>query len=155
MMSDELRKDALIAHGVTPEVLGAWDDPRHPLRSFSWTKPDFELAESLSKLVPGLAEVCPLFEENGEAAIGVLPSGRFVRYHYEDVEQGDEAIDVLGDNYQQFAAFVLLIAEEAGGSADFPMLVVLLHFMHGPELRRLLDADPYDEEALQAFFSRL
>jgi hypothetical protein len=154
-MSDELRKDALLALGVTPEVLGAWDDPRHPLRSFSWTKPDFEIAESLSNLVPGLAEWCPLFEENGQAAIGALPSGQFVRYHYGDVEQGDEAIDVLGDNYQQFAAVVLLSAEEAGGSAEFPLLVALLHFLHGPELRRLLDADPYDEEALQAFFSRL
>jgi hypothetical protein len=154
-MSVELSKDALLAYGVTPEVLGAWDDPRHPLRSFSWTKPDFEIAESLSKLVPGLAGLCPLFEENGEAAIGVLPPGQFVRYHYGDVEQGDEAIDVLGDNYQQFAAFVLLSAEEAGRSAEFPWLVALLHFLHGPELRRLLDADPYDEEALQAFFSRL
>jgi len=154
-MSNELRKDVLVAYGVTPEVLGAWDDPAHPLRAFSWTKPDFEIAESVSKLVPGLAELCPLFEENGEAVIGVLPSGAFVRYHYEDVEQRDDAIDALGDNYQQFAAFVLLSAEEAGASAEFPMLVALLHFLHGPALRRLLDADPYAEEALQEFFSRL
>jgi hypothetical protein len=47
----------------------------------------------LEQVAPGLTGLCPLLEQNGEAIIGRLPDGRFVRYYYEDGSKGDAAIE--------------------------------------------------------------
>jgi hypothetical protein len=155
-MHEQQARETLLAHGIPPALLDVWHDARSPLRHLAWSQPDFALARDLADLVPGLRDLCPMYEQNGEAVIGVLPqSGRFVRYHYEDAREGDAAIEVLGQGYQQFAARVLLELEEAGMSKLYAELASVLQFERGAELRALLDADPYDDAAVEDFHSRL
>src|SRR5262245_15734439 len=148
-MTEEQARSALLAVGVPPRVLESWADRSSLLATLSWARPDFAMADSLQRAVPGLAGLCPLFEQNGEAVIGVLPgSGAFVRLYYEDGEDGDAAIETLGRNYQQFAFFVIMQFEESGGAEDYPALVEILGLQRAGELRRLLDASPYDDAAV-------
>ena len=155
-MTEEQARQTLLAHGIPERVLGLWGDERSPLSYFAWGKPNFSLAEELERLAPGLKGLCPVFEQNGEAVIGYLPqSGQFVRYYYEDGREGDAAIELLGLGYQQFAGSILLKFEEAGMSDLFDEVVSILQFKRGTELRALLDADPYDEMALERFHAQL
>jgi hypothetical protein len=155
-MNEEQARETLLGNGVPEAVLGAWHDEGSPLRLSSWSKPRFNLAEELERHVPGLRGLCPMFEQNGEAVVGLLPrDGRFVRYYYEDGLEGDAAIELLGQGYQQFAGTVLLSYEEAGLSELFDELVSLLRFERAAEFRALLDADPYDEAPFRDFLSGL
>lgn len=155
-MTEQQVRETLVAHGVPESILAVWGDMQSPLRYFSFNKPNFSLAEALEDLVPGLRGLCPIFEQNGEAVIGYLPQGgRFIRYYYEDGQEGDAAIELLGLGYQQFVSSILLKFEEAGMSEYFDELVSVLHFKRGAEFRGLLDADPYDEGAVEDFHSKL
>jgi hypothetical protein len=155
-MNEEQARATLLKNGVPEALLDAWHDRGSPLRLSSWSKPRFNLAEDLERLVPGLRGLCPMFEQNGEAVVGLLPhDGRFVRYYYEDGLEGDAAIELLGRGYQQFASRVLLFYEEAGLSDLYDELVSLLRFGRAAEFRALLDADPDDDAALEDFLSRL
>src|SRR4051812_36161092 len=88
-------RDALLASGVPPALLDR--SPKDSaLRFLSWSTPRLERATAVEDLVPGLAGLCPLAEQNGEAVIGLLPSSnRFVRFYYEDAREGDAAIEEL------------------------------------------------------------
>ena len=76
----------------------------------------FGLCHDLVGRVPGLAGLCPLWEQNGEAIVGRLPDGRYVRFYYEDggLEDPGAAIEVLGKNYQQFVTSLLVELGDAG-----------------------------------------
>jgi hypothetical protein len=76
----------------------------------------FLLCHELIRRVPGLAGLCPLWEQNGDAIIGRLPDGRYVRYYYEDggLTKPGAAIEVLGNNYQQFVTSFLAELGDAG-----------------------------------------
>lgn len=151
-MTERQARETLLANGVPEGLLGAWRDGQSPFRNLMWGKPDFAMAEELERRVPGLKGLCPLFEESREAVIGLLPeTGRFVQVAYEDASEGDGAIELLGSGYQQFACSVLLKFEDAGLSEHFDELVTILRFARGAELRALLDADPYDDRAVENF----
>ena len=108
-----------------PAVLGAVmdgtlaDDPttRDYLR-WECRRPHayFGLCRDLIRRVPGLVGLCPLLEQNGEAIVGRLPDGRYVRFYYEDggLQNPDPAIELLGQNYQQFVTSVLAELADAG-----------------------------------------
>ena len=143
-------RDALLASGVPAALLGR-SIKDSPLRFLFWSPPNLERAAELVDFVPGPAGFCPLAEENGEAVIGLLPdSNRFVRVYYED-----GAIEELGTGYQQFAATVLLWFEQAGLRDEFEDAAVVLGFEKTSTLRNLLDAQPYDEEAVERFRASL
>jgi hypothetical protein len=76
----------------------------------------FEGFNDLARLVPGLTGLCPLWEHNGDAIIGRLPDGSYVRFYYEDavLENANASITVLGKNYQQFVTSILINLSEAG-----------------------------------------
>src|SRR5262245_18070138 len=89
----ETARRVLLAHGVPPALVDLATAPGSPFRLLSWGNPDFQRASELESLVPALAGICPLAEEDGEAVVGLLPaSDRFVRYSYEDRPLGDAAI---------------------------------------------------------------
>jgi hypothetical protein len=155
-MTEHQAREVLLAHGIPEQILSAWSDRQSPVRHLAWSKPDFAKAEGLERRVPGLKELCPMFEQNGEAVVAYLPqSGQFIRYYYEDAEEGEEAIEILGKGYQQFACGILLEFEEAGMSDAFDELASALRFDRSAELRVLLDAEPYDDTAVDSFHSRL
>lgn len=144
-------RGALLASGV-PEALLDRSANDSPLRFLFWRTPRLERVTELRNLIPALADLCPLAEENGEAVIGFLPSdNRFIRFYYEDAHQGEAAIEELGVGYQQFAATVLLWFEEAGLRDELEDAAVILGFRKTSTLRELLDAEPYDDEAVERF----
>ena len=144
-------RGALLASGV-PEALLDRSFKDSPLRFLFWSAPRLERATAAGDLVPGLAGLCPLAEQNGEAVIGLLPgSNRFVRFYYEDGNEGDAAIEELGIGYQQFAATILLWFEEADLRDELEDAAVILGFRKTSTLRELLDAEPYDDEAVERF----
>jgi hypothetical protein len=101
----------------------------------------FQIVDALRRNVAGLEGLCPLWEENGEAIIGRLPDGRFVRFYYEDASEADPdaAIEVLGNNYQQFVTTVLIELSEADLFDKYGQGVAdLLRYEHLPALRDLL-----------------
>jgi hypothetical protein len=156
MIETEAR-NTMLAHGVPQAVLDVWQGKfsRSPL-CFRCGKPNFRVAEGLEKRVPGLHGLVPIFDQNGDALIGFLPRrNSFVRFYYEDARLGDGEIEVMGIGYQQFAGTLLLEFEEAGLSEYFDDLVTVLQFTRGDELRALLDAEPYDDDAVHGFHSRL
>ena len=72
-------------------------------------------SRSIAEHVPWLAGILPLWVQNGEAIVGRLPDGRFVRVYYEDCGlPADSAIEVLGKNYQQFVTSILVGLADAG-----------------------------------------
>jgi hypothetical protein len=148
----ETARRVLLAHGVPPALLDSSTASGSPFRLLSWGKPNFQRARALESLAPGLAGICPLAEEDGAAVIGFLPaSNQFVRYYYEDGRLGDAAIEILGTGYDQFAATTLLQFEEAGLGDEFDEAARILAFRQVDELRRLLDAEPYDDQAVESF----
>jgi hypothetical protein len=154
-MLEQQARQQLLAAGVPDRALLAWHDPSSILR-IAFTKPNFRFAENLESAVPGLAGLIPIFERNGEAVLGYLPeTSRFVQFYYEDGLRGDDAIQVLAVGYQQFAAHVLLEFEDSGLSSDFEVVSETLEFRRAAELRRLIDADPYDDSAVETFFRAL
>src|SRR5262245_13889501 len=152
----ETVRRVLLAHGVPPALLDSATASGSPFRLLSWGAPNFPRANALESLAPGLAGMCPLAEEDGAAIVGFLPaSNQFVRYYYEDGRLGDAAIEILGTGYDQFAATILLQFEEAGLGDEFDEAARLLAFRRVDELRRLLDTEPYDDEAVEAFRASL
>src|SRR5262245_45465682 len=152
----ETARRVLLAHGVPPALVDSATAPGSPFRLLSWGNPNFQRASELESLVAALAGICPLAEEDGEAVVGLLPaSDRFVRYYYEDRPLGDAAIELLGTGYDQFAATILLQFEEAGLGDEFDEAARVLAFRQVDELRRLLDTEPYDEEAVELFRTSL
>jgi len=152
----ELQRRVLLASGVPSALLDAAATPGSPFRLLSWGIPNLQHMSDVERLAPALAGICPLAEENGEAVIGfVATRNQFVRYHYQDGQLGDVAIEVLGTGYDQFAATILLQFAEAGLGDEFDEAASILAFKQIDELRRLLDADPYDDEAVEHFRTSL
>jgi hypothetical protein len=107
----ELRRRGL------PDVFGRiWSTGRVGTLGHIGHAPDryFRLAADLTARVPGASGLCPLWEQNGEAVVGLLPSGDYVRIYYEDVGLGDAAIERFAGNYREFVAAVLEELAEAG-----------------------------------------
>jgi hypothetical protein len=125
-----------IALGELPGLLGTLYNDIN-----SW-----EIIDDLVVHVPELMGTCPFWDQNGDAVIGVLPSGQYVRFYYED--GGSEDIEVLGENYQQFVTALMLGWADAGLEDHFEVMSDILEYRHLPELRRLLDS--YDEETGEA-----
>ena len=123
-----------------------------------WAKPRnyFVDPDELQERAPGLAGLCPLFERNGDAVIGWLPDrNRFIEFHYEDGDQGDDAIGRLGDNYQQFVFSRLLELEDAGMRDEWLTLADAARFAHTAALVEVLDRSPYDECAIEELKTRI
>jgi hypothetical protein len=134
-----------------PAVFGAIMDgtlaenptaPGYIRREFRRPHGYFGLCHDLVRHVPGLAGLCPLWEQNGEAVIGRLADGRFVRFHYEDARLEDHpsaAIEVLGKNYQQFVTSILLEFADAGLFDEYAQrLADQLDYQHLATLSDLL-----------------
>jgi|RhiMetdeSRZDD1v2_1073273.scaffolds.fasta_scaffold00282_33 hypothetical protein len=152
----ETVRRVLLAHGVPPALLDSVTAAGSPFRLLAWGTPNLGRARELESLVPALAGICPLAEEDGATVVGFLPaSNRFVRYYYEDGRLGDAAIELLGTGYDQFAATILLQFEEAGLGDEFDEAARILAFRQVDELRRLLDTEPYDDEAVELFRTSL
>lgn len=156
-MYSESDHTLLLSSGLPASLLQAIREGKlpNPL-CHDFSAPDFELASELRHVMPGLNGLIPIFEQNGEAVIGYLPlSNQFVRCHYEDANSGDAAIELLATGYNQFASRLILDYEAAGLAKYFNSLVNFLHFTCGPELRELLDAEPYNDEAVDRFHAGL
>jgi hypothetical protein len=150
----------IIASSLPPVWSDVWAGRPTPaaFRENAWTKPRtyFQGAADLQRIAPGLAGLCPLFERNGEAIIGWLPeSDRFVQFYYEDARQGDQAIEVLGRNYQQFVLALCLELEDAGMRDGWLELADAAQFKYSAELAAALDQDPVDERELDALRDRI
>jgi hypothetical protein len=102
----------------------------------------FSLCSDLVHRAPRLEGFCPLWEQNGEAIIGRLPDGRYVRFHFEDasLENSETSIEVLGKNYQQFVTSILVELREAGLWEHAVAVATLLGYQYLTELRAILDA---------------
>jgi hypothetical protein len=113
-----------------------------------WRQPHayFQICHDLSNHVPALRGLCPLWEQNGEAIIGCLVGGRFIRFYYEDasLENPDAAIELLGANYQQFATSILTELVEAGLWDDYEEVAGLLSYKYARRLRTILEHDTPD-----------
>lgn len=136
--------------GTQPEVLRhEWQQPRNY----------FEVCHELAERVPALAKLCPLWEQNGEAIIGCLNSGRFIRFYYEDagVEDPTASISVLGENYQQFVTSLLTELVTAGLWDEYDEVAELLHYNFARELRTVLESytDEHGEADLARFRASL
>ena len=88
----------------------------------------FRMAGDLIGLVPGAAGLCPLWEVNGEAVVGVLPNGAYVRIYYEDLGEGDGAIQHLANSYDDFVACLLTRRAEAGNWEWFDEIARTLRY---------------------------
>jgi hypothetical protein len=116
-------------------------DAKWPAYLRRWHRPSenyFAMCHALVSYVPGLAGLCPLLEENGEAIIGRLPDGRFVRFYYEDggLEDPDGAIANLGNNYQQFVTTIMDGIAAAGLWDEYGEAVAgALGYKHTSELQ--------------------
>lgn len=155
-MTDSLHRDILLDAGLPSRLLDVWRSGHRSPLHVSFAPPNHEVAESLRNELPYLKAFVPIFEQNGEAVIGLLPEGlRFIRFYYEDGLDGPEAVEVMGLGYQQFAASILLEYEEAALSHYYNELSDLLAFDSISVLRQLLDTDPYDDNAVEAFHDSL
>jgi hypothetical protein len=123
--------------------LSVWGGTLPGVFRYFWQRPTtyLKICHDLAEYVPALAELCPLWEENGEAIVGCLPDQRFVEFYYEDagVEDAEAAINVLGSNYQQFVTTILTQLEEADLSEYFDEIARLMNYGYTHELRALLD----------------
>jgi hypothetical protein len=88
----------------------------------------FGMAKDLIGLAPGAAGFCPLWEINGEAVVGVLPSGAYIRIYYEDLGEGDGAIQHLADSYDEFVQGLLTRRAEAGDWEWFERIARTLRY---------------------------
>jgi len=142
-----------------PEVFArVWVGSLPPPLNREWQMPRtyFRLCLDLAARVARLDGLCPLFEVNGEAIVGVVGDREFVRLYYEDAApsaDANRAVEVLGENYQQFATQVLVEWEDSGSTDEFGEVAQLLEYRYAGPLRAILDA--YDnatgEAQLQAF----
>lgn len=74
----------------------------------------FQMVGDLIALAPAAAGLCPIWEVNGEAVVGVLPSGAFIQIYYEDLGDGNGAIQHLANSYDDFVKGLLTRRAEAG-----------------------------------------
>jgi hypothetical protein len=150
---------ALIERTLPPVWADLWAGRETPraFRLSSWAKPRtyFLGPANLESIVPGLTRLCPLVERNREAIMGWLPDGRFVEFYYEDASQGDAAIAVLGESYQEFVLSLLLELEDAGLRDEWIDFAAALQFAYTAELIAVLDREIAGEEALPAFRDRI
>jgi len=150
---------ALIERTLPPVWADLWGGRETPETFLlgSWARPRtyFLGAADLESIVPGLSGLCPLVERNGEAILGWLPDGRFIELYYEDGSKGDDAIAVLGRNYQEFVLSLLLELEDAGLRDEWVELAGALRFAYTAELIRVLEREISGEEALPAFRDRV
>lgn len=163
-MTESEAKEALLAAGIPSGVLDVWGNvqtrpmgrlQKHPL-GIAFGPPNYDVADELRSKIPGLRELIPICEQNGEAVVGYLPGQRhFVRFYYEDGLDGTDAIEIVGRGYQHFTATILLEYEEAGLTEHYAPLAELLGFHGALDLRKLLDAEPYDDDAVKRFHERL
>lgn len=86
------------------------------------------MARDLIALAPAAAGLCPLWEVNGEAIVGVLPSGSFIRIYYEDLGEGDRAIQHLADSYNDLVEGILTRRAEAGDWEWFDRIAQALEY---------------------------
>jgi hypothetical protein len=152
---------ALIEQRLPPVWADLWSG-RETTKTFwvcSFAKPHTFFLDPAggTDIAPGLAGLCPLIERNGEAIIGWLPDGRFVQFYYEDGNQGDAAIKVLGNNYQEFVLSLLLELQESGMRDELIEFAATLQFAHTAELVAILDGEVASagEEGLSAFRRRI
>jgi hypothetical protein len=121
-----------------------WDGTQPDVIRHEWRQPRayFEICHELAERVPVLTELCPLWEQNGEAIIGHLPGERFIRFYYEDAGAEDPlaSISVLGENYQQFVTSVLIELVEAGLWNKYDEVAGMLHYSYTRELRTILES---------------
>jgi hypothetical protein len=153
-MTSEEAHNRLRAYGVPEAVFDVWlgHQSTSPFQ-YSYRAPCCEIAEQLEEDIPGLAGLVPLFESpDGDGVVGLLPHrNAFVEFYYEDGRDGDAAIKIMGIGWQQFAAQLLIDLEEAGMDDLYDEAVTVLQFRHGPQLRAIFDAEPYDPAALLRF----
>lgn len=155
-MNEQVIRLALINHQIPQGVFDLWDKPEESPLRISFNRPDFTLANELELVIPGLKGFLPLFDQNGDAVIGYIPSQNcYFRYYYEDGNLGDQAIEVLGVGLDQFTSTVILEYEESGLHELFDDLCNALSFTLGAELKNLLEAEPYSEDAVLSFHESL
>ncbi len=144
--------------GLPDVFVRVWEGSLSSPLSREWETPRlyFRDCKALAARVPRLDGLCPLFEVNGEAIVGVISGREFVRFYYEDAARrgnSNDAVEALGHNYQQFVTQVLLEWEEAGLTDEFEEVAQLLEYKHTRALRAILDAyDPETgEQKLESF----
>ena len=155
----EVEALAHIKQTLPPVWADLWTGRRpHRVFSLSFLKKPYTYflgPADVGHLAPGLRGLCPLVERNGEAIIGWLPDGRFVQFYYEDALKGNDAIAVLGRNYQEFVLSLLLELEESGMREELVEFAGALRFAHTAELVLILDRDVAGDETLNAFRDRI
>jgi hypothetical protein len=142
----------IVAREFPPVFLDVWNRRVTPFRTTFWARPHtyFLGPEALAEIAPGLHGLCPLLEQNGEAIIGRLPDGRFVRYYYEDGSRGDAAIEVLGARYQEFVLTLLLELADSGLVEELAEFGTPMQFTYTAELIAALQQSTEDDiEALR------
>jgi hypothetical protein len=151
-MDARAARDVLLAKGVPGPLLDAIAARRPPFRFLAWSAPNLVYANELERVAVDLRGMCPIAEENGEAVIALLPDrGTYISCYYEDASKGHAASEILGQGYRQFAARILLRFEESGLRDELVEAAAILQFEEFPQLLQLLEADPYDDDAVQAF----
>jgi hypothetical protein len=134
-----------------------WEGTQPNVLRHEWRQPRvyFEVCHELAKRVPALAELCPLWEQNGEAIVGCLRGARFIRFYYEDAGLEDSAasITVLGENYQQFVTSILSELVEAGLWDQYDEVADFMQYKYAKELRTILEAytDEHGEAEIAHF----
>ena len=110
----------IIARDFPPVFVDLWNGRDTPFQTTNWSRPRtyFLGGSQLQRAAPALTGLTPLLEQNGEAIIGRLPDGRFVRFYYEDGRSGDAAVEVLGGHYQAFVLSILLELAEFASDED-------------------------------------
>lgn len=155
-MDAQTARTVLLAKGLPVELLDAIVLRQRPFSLLSWREPDFAFAKALEDLATDLRGMCPIAEQNGEAVVALLPeTDTFISYYYEDGREGNAAITILAKGYRQFAAGILVGFEESGLRDELMEAAVILRFQELGQLLELLDAEPYDDDALESFISRL
>ena len=143
---------APITREFPPVFVDVWNRRVTPFGTTLWARPHtyFLGPADLEQVAPGLTGLCPLLEQNGEAIIGRLPDGRFVRFYYEDGNKGDAAIAVLGAHYQEFVLTLLLELADSGLVEELAEYGDPMQFTYTAELIAALQQPTEDDtEALR------
>ena len=153
-MTEAERIAILRSAGVPDAIVSRSGSDAHRLLCFA--PPDQHVADLLAAEIPELAGIAAIFLQNGEAVIGYLPSSNaFIRFYYEDGLEGGKAIESLGIGYQQFAASLLLECVESALSDKCLTLSSILEFESTAEFFDILNAEPYDRNAMKTLHSSL